>query len=157
MSISPTLKRFLAHRQAEYELVDHPYTTAGSMQTTQAAHIPGDKMAKSVVLEEDGDYLLAVLPATRHLHLGALHRQLDRRLGLATEREVADLFTDCDVGAIPALGQAYGIGVVWDDSLAELPDVYFEGGDHRALVHMKGEDFRRLLQDAPRGSFSEHI
>lgn len=157
MSISPTLERFLADQEAPYDLVDHPYTTSGSMQTTQAAHVPGDKMAKSVVLEEDGDYLLAVLPATRHLRLGELHRQLDRRLGLATEREVADLFTDCDLGAIPALGQAYGLGVVWDESLAELPDVYFEGGDHRALVHMKGEDFRRLLAGAPHGRFSEHI
>lgn len=157
MPLSPTLERYLADQHVDYELVDHPYTSDGSMQTTQAAHIPGDKMAKSVVLEEDGDYIVAVLPATRHLQLGAVHRQFDRRLGLATEREVADLFTDCDLGAVPALGQAYGLDVVWDESLSELPDVYFEAGDHRALVHMTGEDFRRLLRDAPHGRFSEHI
>src|SRR5690606_29678135 len=82
MSMSTTLKRFLDRHGIDYELVDHPYTT-GSMQTTEAAHIPGDKMAKSVVLEDGDGYVVAVLPATRHLQLGALHRQLGRRLGLA--------------------------------------------------------------------------
>lgn len=156
MGMSTTLKRFLDLQRASYELVEHPYTT-GSMQTTEAAHIPGDKMAKSVLLEDEHGYLVAVLPATHHLQLGELHRQLGRRLGLATEREVADLFTDCDVGAIPAPAQAYGLNVVWDTRLAELPDVYFEAGDHRALVHMNGEQFRGLMSETPRGRFSSHI
>jgi Ala-tRNA(Pro) deacylase len=34
--------------------------------------------------------------------------------------------------------------------------VYFEGGDHRALIHMSGDDFRRLMTDVPQGHISYH-
>jgi Ala-tRNA(Pro) deacylase len=36
-------------------------------------------------------------------------------------------------------------------------DVYFEAGDHEALVHVTGEDFLRLMADAPRGEISHHV
>jgi Ala-tRNA(Pro) deacylase len=89
--------------------------------------------------------------------LGAVHRQLNRRLGLATDRELTDLFKDCEPGAIPPLGRAYGLETILDESLNGWQDVYFEGGDHVALVHVTGEDFLRLMADAPRGEFSHHV
>jgi Ala-tRNA(Pro) deacylase len=60
----------------------------------------------------------------------------------------ARLFADCDRGAVPPVGEAYGIPTVWDDSLGDLPDVYFEGGDHRTLIHMSGPDFAELMRGA---------
>ena len=34
---------------------------------------------------------------------------------------------DCEPGAVPPLGAAYGLDVVVDDSLTDHSDVYFEG------------------------------
>jgi Ala-tRNA(Pro) deacylase len=88
--------------------------------------------------------------------LGAVHRQLNRALGLATDRELAELFKDCEPGALPPLGLAYGIDSILDQSLADAPDVYFEAGDHQALVHVSGGEFLKLMANAPRGQIGHH-
>ena len=36
-----------------------------------------------------------------------------------------------------------------DDSLEGFDDIYFEGGDHRTLVRLKGREFHRLMADVP--------
>jgi Ala-tRNA(Pro) deacylase len=45
--------------------------------------------------------------------------------------------------------------MVCDDSLAGQPDIYLEGGDHCTLVHIRGEDFRRLAAAAQHARFSD--
>jgi len=95
--------------------------------------------------------VLAIVPASYRLDLKKLERQLDRKLELAREAELADVFPDCEVGALPPLGQAYGIPTVYDDRLRRLSCVYFEGGDHRDLVYIGGREFIDLLRDSPHG------
>ena len=46
--------------------------------------------------------------------------------------------------------------MVLDDSLAGLDEVFFEGGDHRTLVKVSGEQFQRLMSGARHGRFSTH-
>ncbi|RUU11779.1 aminoacyl-tRNA deacylase, partial [Mesorhizobium sp. M6A.T.Ca.TU.002.02.2.1] len=41
-----------------------------------------------------------------------------------------------------------------DESLGKADDIYFEGGDHRTLVHVSGKDFRNLTSDARQARFS---
>jgi len=43
-----------------------------------------------------------------------------------------------------------------DQSLVDTPDVYFEAGDHQALVHVSGSEFLKLMANAPRGQISHH-
>ena len=100
---------------------------------------------------------MAVLPANCRLELGSLHLLLHRRLGLATEQEVADLFQDCEPGAIPPVGEAYGLEVVVDDSLASQSDIYFEGGDHRALLHVRHAALAGLMPGALHGHISHRV
>jgi len=108
------------------------------------------------MLEDDKGYLMAVIPASHKVDLGAVHRQLNRALGLATDRELVELFKDCEPGALPPLGLAYGIDSILDQSLADAPDVYFEAGDHQVLVHVSGGEFLKLMANAPRGQISHH-
>jgi Ala-tRNA(Pro) deacylase len=88
------------------------------------------------------------------VELGALQDIMDKRLGLASEDETCSLFADCDVGAIPPIGAAYGVPVLLDESFADTADIYFEGGDHRTLVHVSGRDFRNLTKGCTRARFS---
>ena len=37
---------------------------------------------------------------------------------------------------------------------ADAADVYFEGGDHKTLVHVSGKDFRSLTMGAYQARFS---
>ena len=111
-----------------------------------------------IALVKDGEhFMIAVVPACRHVRLGILSRLLRRRIGLATEAEASALFTDCDPGAFPAVGGAYGLEMVVDDSLLrDRSDTYLEGGDHSSLVHLAPGDFEKLTEGATLGRFSAH-
>jgi Ala-tRNA(Pro) deacylase len=100
--------------------------------------------------------MLAVLPASRHIQFEELRRLLGSHVDMASEEQIETLFLDCESGAVPALGAAYGLNVVVDDSLAQQPDVYFEGGDHANLVHISGASFQQLTADARHGRFTGH-
>src|SRR5207245_9260426 len=115
-----------------------------------------EALGKWVRLEDDDGDLMAVVPASHKWDLGAVHRRLNRELGLATDRELVELFKDCEPGALPPLGLAYGIDTILDESLVDVPDIYFEAGDHRVLVHVSGSGFLKLMANAPRGQISHH-
>jgi Ala-tRNA(Pro) deacylase len=154
MAIALTVSDYLAEHDVAYDVLTHPHT-ATSGQTAEASHVPGARLAKSVILEDDLGYVMVVLSSNRLVNLGELHRQLNRNLGLATESELGRLFTDCEVGALPAMGPAYGLETVVDDALAEQPDIYFEAGDHEQLIHISAEVFHTLMGDRTRhGRFS---
>jgi Ala-tRNA(Pro) deacylase len=152
MTIPAKLQHYLAEHKAAWDVFEHA-RTASSAQTLRVTHLPAERLAKSVVLEDDNGYLMVVLPASGRVHLGQLSRQLDRRLRLATEPEVARLFDDCDPGAVPAVGQAYGVQTMVEDELMGQPEIYFEAGDHTELIHMSRQQFIRLMADARHGHF----
>jgi Ala-tRNA(Pro) deacylase len=155
MSIAAKVQTCLSLSGVQYDIIEHP-RTSNSTHTAQAAHVPGARVAKSVVLEDGDKYLMAVVPATDHVDLGALHRHLGRKIGLATEEEVAKVFADCEPGAVPPFGQVYGIETILDEAFVDAEEVYFEGGDHRALVHVNGSDFLKLMHEAPRARICLH-
>ena len=115
MTVSPTLQKYL-DQSVTYDLIPHA-PTMSSTRTAEACHVPGEALAKAVVLRRDGGYMMAVLPASHHLHLSALKSQLGHKVDLASEKEIAELFVDCDIGAIPPLGECYGLDVIVDDSI----------------------------------------
>ena len=78
-------------------------------------------------------------------------------MGLATEPELAGLFPDCEVGAIPPIGAAYGLRTLMDTRLGKEPEVYFEAGDHESLIKVSAEAFRTLMADAESVELAEHI
>lgn len=156
MPIAASVRQYLAREGVEYDTITHA-RTRDSSHSAQAAHVPGDRLAKCVMLGDDNGYLMAVIPSSHRLDLAALRQELNRDLGLASEREIMELFKDCEPGAVPPLGCAYGIDVVLDQSLGDMPDAYFEGGDHESLVHVSGRDFIKLMADAPRRIVSHRI
>ena len=156
MAIAITLQEYLDKSGIEYDVLPHAHTET-SLDTAQKTHIPPEQVAKSVILEDENGYLMAVIPASHHIELGQLSRQLERRLGLATEDELSDLFGDCDLGAVPPIGEAYHMEVVMDDSLEKCPDVYFEAGNHTDLIHVRGPAFLQLMQHAHHGHFCRPI
>lgn len=156
MAIARSLEDFMKKHHIAYEVVPHRRTLS-SMKTAAAAHVPGDRLAKSVVLEDEKGFVMAVLPATHKIDMAELQRQLKRDLELATEEELRDLFKDCELGAIPPVGVAYGMDTMVDDSLSRQPDIYFEAGDHVELIRVSGEQFRTLMTGSGHGHFSRHL
>lgn len=155
MATAMRLEQYLQENGAPYDEMAHQ-PTMSSLRSAEACHVSGDCLAKGVVLRDSGEYVLAVLPASHHLDMAEIERRLNRRLDLASEDEIEELFPDCDRGAVPPIGAAYGLRTIVDDSITEEPEVYFEGGDHETLVHMNGATFANLMRDASHGRISTH-
>jgi Ala-tRNA(Pro) deacylase len=152
MAIAPTLQRYL-DQHVDYEVIPHE-PTMSSMRTAQACHIPGKRLAKGVVLRRNGGYLLAVVPASHHISLADVSRQLGEEVDLAAESDLDQLFHDCAHGAVPPIGDCYGLDVIVDDSIDRQADVYLEGGDHATLIHLTRAQFAKLTADARHGRFT---
>jgi Ala-tRNA(Pro) deacylase len=154
MPIAPTLQKYL-DQNVTYDVIQHD-ATMSSTRTAEVCHISGDCLAKGIVLRHDGGYMLAILPASHHIHLQDLRTQLDDKVDLASEDEIAQLFGDCVHGAVPPVGECYGLEVIVDDSIDVQPDIYMEAGDHTTLVHLSHGQFARLTAEARHGRFSAH-
>jgi Ala-tRNA(Pro) deacylase len=155
MSIAPQLRQFLDESQADYDVIEHR-PTKSAMETAKSCDIPAERLAKAVLLDTaDDDHLLAVLPSDRRVELTELRTELGSKPRLSDEADVGKLFRDCELGSVPPVG--YGIDTIVDDTLDQQPDVYFEAGDHKSLVHMNATEFSRLTQNARHGRFSEPL
>jgi Ala-tRNA(Pro) deacylase len=65
---------------------------------------------------------------------------------LATEGEFSSLFPDCEIDAIPPLGELYGLRVFVDESLAADKEIIFNAGTHRDAIRMTYDDFVSLAK-----------
>jgi Ala-tRNA(Pro) deacylase len=154
--MSATLQECLRSKGCRYDTVRHPYSHS-SVETASAAHVPGERLAKTVVLEDEHGYVAAVLPSTHSVRLSELWAKTGRHLTLAKETDTRELFKDCDLGALPPVGTAYGMQTYLDETLANQPDVYFEAGDHEELIHMDSEQFLALMDQAERARFAHRM
>jgi Ala-tRNA(Pro) deacylase len=99
-----------------------------------------------VVVQAGKDYYLIVLPASYHVNPGRLAQVIGRPVRLATEPEFASLFPDCELGAMPPLGELYDLPVYVDESLAADKEIVFNAGTHRDAIRMNYEDFVSLAR-----------
>lgn len=148
MAISSTLQRHLEDHQVSFDVLTHG-RTLHSLATAKAGSVPEDNLAKAILIRKHDGFLLAIVPASRNVSLDAVGRWLGQPVCLATEEEISAIFEDCELGAVPAIADAFGLPAVIDDHLEGLNHIYFEGGDHRTLVHVRGGDFHRLTATAP--------
>ena len=150
MAIAATVSGYLQSHHVAYDVINHPYSDSSS-KAAESAHVPPAQVAKAVVLSDRLGYLMAIVPGDRTVSLNELWKKLGRRLSLTPETRLAPVFSDCDTGAIPPLGPAYGMETIIDDRLEGQPDVYFESGDHHGLIRVDGEEFFLLLREAMHG------
>jgi len=155
MDIAPTLVKQLAKHGIAYDTVHHHYSNS-SLNSAHSAHIPAANLVKPVILEDDNGFVMALIPANQHLMIRELNMFLNRNMGLAREAELSELFNDCELGAIPPVGEAYGMETVVDYNFDECNDVYIEAGNHTDLLHLSGRSFRRLMESAHHASICIH-
>ena len=139
------LKPFLDAHEVRYVSIRHsPAYTA--QETAASAHVRGKDLAKTVMLKIDGEMAMAVLPASQRLDLARLQAATRAEtLELATEAEFAELFPDCDTGAMPPFGNLYALPVYVSPALAEDEQIAFNAGSHTELLQLAYADFERLV------------
>jgi Ala-tRNA(Pro) deacylase len=133
MAIASRLKWFLDVNRTEYDLLP--------------GEVPEAQRVVSHIFHDAHGYLMVVHPASRKIAISALQELMGRPLHPAREKAVRDIFFDCQRGAIPPVGPAYGIPTIVDDSISADGDVYFRGGDDEDWVHMTGAEFQHLVAE----------
>lgn len=155
MTIAPKLRQYLVEREASFDCIAHQ-PTRSALQTAIASSIPAQQLAKAVLIEtQDDQPLLVVVPADRRVVLDELSDTLGSKPHLAPKKRVTMIFDDCAVGAVPPLGEGYGVETLVDDCLGREPDVYFEAGDRVSLIHVDRSEFARLTRSNRHGRFSD--
>jgi Ala-tRNA(Pro) deacylase len=147
---------YLNKSGVKYEVREHP--PAYTAQTMAAVeHEPGRFVAKPVIVKADGKYVMCVLSACYKIDLRALKEQLGAKsVKLAEEKEIGELFPDCDVGAEPPFGNLYNVPTVMDKALTQDNHITFQAGSHEKAVKMSMKDFQKLA--APKVlEFSYHV
>jgi Ala-tRNA(Pro) deacylase len=99
-----------------------------------------------VVVQAGEEYYLAVVPASYHVGLEKLSQVIDLPARLASETEFASLFPDCELGAMPPLGELYGLQVYADESLIADREIVFNAGTRRDAIRMNLADFLGLVK-----------
>ncbi len=120
-----------------------------ALEVAFAEHISPHKLAKTVVYAGTQGYGLAVLPADCLIDMSMLGKFVnDPLVRLASERELEELFPECELGAMPPIGVLFNLPAIVDVSVAGQEFIAFNAGTHRDVIHMYYADFDRLTHPA---------
>ncbi len=146
MPIPEHISKFLNSQHINYQSHAHSraYTAQG---IAQAEHLSGKKLAKVVIVVVDNSQkIMAVVPASCRVDLERLGKLLDSNwIRLATEEEFKDSFPECELGAMPPLGNMYHLDVWVDEALKSCPTITFNAGTHAEIIQMSFSDFEQLV------------
>ncbi len=139
------LREYLDEQQVEYDIITHlPSHTA--QETAAAAHVPGQEMAKTVMVKVDGEMTMLVLPASMKVDFGRLLDATGAQdVELAQEHEFRDLFPDCELGAMPPFGNLFGLPTMVAEELTEDEKIAFSAGTTTEVIRLAYRDYARLV------------
>jgi Ala-tRNA(Pro) deacylase len=141
--------QFLVEQQVRFETLVHAPAFSSQMRAKHL-HVPGNQVAKAVLLVGPEGAFLAVLPATSHVDTVSLGLLVGGPVRLAKDDEVAAIFRDCECGVVNPFGTLYGLKTVLDESLHPESWIVFEGHTHEAAIRMLCSDFELLEKPARR-------
>ncbi len=135
---------FLKERGVAFTVHEHiPAYTAQEVAAEE--HVSGNMLAKAVVINADGKFVLCVLPASFKLDMDKVARALKaKRIRLADEQEMAKLFPDCEVGAEAPFGNLYNMPTLVDEHLSKDQEIVFQADSHRQAIRMRYADYAAI-------------
>ncbi len=138
------IKKMLDQQNIKYICINHsPAYTA--RETAASTFVPRREFAKTVIVDLDGEEVMAVVPASRHVDLAALRQQAGaEHARLASEEEFEARFPDCEPGAMPPFGSLYDMRVFVDTMLTDVDDLCFNAGSHEQILRMETRDYLDL-------------
>ena len=139
------IKSLLDRKHVKYVTIRHsPAFTA--QEVAQSAHIPGRIMAKTVMVEIDGELAMTVIPSNHRVIMDDLCTLAGTEdVRLAREEEFEHIFPDCEPGAMPPFSNLYDLSVYVSPDLADESEIAFNAGTHTEIIRMMFHDFDLLV------------
>jgi len=140
------LRDFLDGKGAKYVAISHSLAYT-AQEVAASAHIHGKQLAKSVIVQLDKRFVMAVLPANYRVDPEKLKAAAGvKEVKIASEDEFVRLFPGCALGAMPPFGNLYDMDVWVDRSLTEDEEILFNAGSHTELVKLSYKDYEKLVK-----------
>ncbi len=138
------VRKYLMEHGVEYSTHTHPtaYTTA---EIAEAEEVPGDQVAKVVMLMADSQLVMAVVPGSQMINIDKAKAALSAEsVRLANEGEFSRFFPDCELGAEPPFGPLYELPM-WVDEGLRGPQITFNAGTHDETITLALSDYMELI------------
>ncbi len=146
MAANKKVLDYLNSNDIEYEVVEHPRVFT-SIEEAKALGIDADEIAKCLVINMRGEYVLVVVPGDRRVSNTKLRAALgNKRARLATEAEMKMDFPDWELGAIPPLGDLFGLPIYLDIDLIDHETLLFSAGTHTDSIKIDSADLINLIR-----------
>jgi Ala-tRNA(Pro) deacylase len=136
---------YLVEQRIAFEWLPHP-PAYSAQKRAKYLRVPGKQVAKCVLLIGPTGCLLAVLPATHQVDTEVLAEQLGGPVRLANDREIAEVFHDCEWGVVSPFGTRYGVATLIDDAIEPDAPLVLETHTQSEAVRLRCRDFERLEQ-----------
>ena len=139
----PAVTAWLAAAGVPFRVLEHaPVRTSAEAAAVRGT--PLEAGAKALVVRADNRPVHIVLPADRRIDNARLRALLGtRRLRFVTPDELLTL-TGCAPGAVPPLGNLFGLEVLVDEELTRGTEIAFNAGSRAVSITMRCADFIRL-------------
>ena len=146
MECRERLEDYLRENGVPFEVQYHLRAiTAQEVAATE--HVPGQMLAKVVMVLADGEMVMLTLPAPYQVDLEKAGKVLGaEEARLAEEEEFEGAFPDCEVGAMPPFGNLYDLPVYVEEALAEDETIFFRAGTHTDTMSVRYADFEQLVE-----------
>ena len=146
MPIPPRIRDYLDSQNVPYETLRHSQAFT-AQEVAHSLRVSGKKYVKAVAARGDGKPVLVVMLASHRLNFQEAKSALKAgQLNLLAESELAGLFPDCDVGAVPPFGNLYQLDVWVDRAVASAEYILFCAGTHEECIRMRYADFAKLTR-----------
>jgi Ala-tRNA(Pro) deacylase len=149
---------FVRSKSVEFETLLHrPASSATKLASS--LHVPGQNVAKTVLVKADECFVLAVLPATSRIDLNRLGSTLlidPELIRLATTDEIHQTFHDCEPGTMPPFGRLYGLKTIVDAGFDERESIVFGTNTRHQGMRMQFQNYVALAEPL-RAAFGQPI
>jgi Ala-tRNA(Pro) deacylase len=146
VALLPCLVEVLKRERVPYLTLRHPAAFTAP-ERSAVAHIPGRRSAKVVICIADNQPVQAVVPAHYTIDFDALRKLVgSESLRLAQEHEVAALYPEFEVGAMPPFGMMHGHRVYVERCFVGEPELVFNAGTHTDSLCMHFSDFADIVR-----------
>jgi Ala-tRNA(Pro) deacylase len=138
--------KYLKSNKVKFQLRHHPARFT-AQEVAAAEHITGEEVAKVVIVKAGDKFAMFVLPATCIVEMDLVKKVLGaKNVCLANEQEIAEIFPDCQVGAMPPFGDEYGVAMYVERRLAADPEILIPAGTHEDSVFLAWRDYERVAK-----------
>jgi len=146
MKVIERLKGYLNKNNINYVLYYHNRTDKKVELANNLGFLEKEFVQTFIVKTKDG-YAMTVLPDGQGIDINLFKDSgFKTKAKLVRLDEVKTLFPDCELGAIPPLGNIYKFPVYIPKALKNFNEIVFHAGTHTDTIKMRYEDFYRLVK-----------